>query len=414
MSVEKRAVGRAAVTVAIGVVGALLLSGCGAQLARMVHGSESDAVISVAPNPEDVAEPDTPITVTASNGRLTHVSVMGPKGEIPGQLDPSATSWVSTRSTLAFNSEYQIQASAVDEYGLEATLSDSVRTLKPAKTFETHVTNIAERDTIGVGMPLRVEFSTPIRDRAKVEKHLKLYASKPLRGAWSWNSDYTEASFRPQKFWPASTKYALRADLYGVEGAKSVYGEKNLSFTWQTGSSMVITVDADTLQATVVRDGEKLRTIPVTTGKSGFATRSGTVAIMSKEGTVRMEDPSLRGTGEHYDLMVNYSMRIRPTGEFMHAAPWSTGSQGYSRVSHGCIGMSTGNASWLYSMVTVGDPVIVKNTGRAQELGNGITEFSVPWKQWLKRSATGLVPVGPGGGIAAAKIKKVAGKKKAT
>ena len=41
-------------------------------------------------------------------------------------------------------------------------------------------------------------------------------------------------------------------------------------------------------------------------------------------------------------------MRVTYSGEFIHAAPWSVGSQGYANVSHGCTGMSTADAAWLY------------------------------------------------------------------
>ena len=45
-------------------------------------------------------------------------------------------------------------------------------------------------------------------------------------------------------------------------------------------------------------------------------------------------------------------MRLTYSGEFLHAAPWSVGSQGYANVSHGCTGMSTANAQWLYDLAT--------------------------------------------------------------
>ena len=38
---------------------------------------------------------------------------------------------------------------------------------------------------------------------------------------------------------------------------------------------------------------------------------------------------------------VEYAMRVTYSGEFLHAAPWSVGSQGHANVSHGCTGMST-------------------------------------------------------------------------
>lgn len=71
------------------------------------------------------------------------------------------------------------------------------------------------------------------------------------------------------------------------------------------------------------------------------------------------------------------------------------GSQGYSNVSHGCVGLSTDNAYWLFQNSRVGDVIDVRNTGRPQDLGNGITEWNVAWKSWLKNSKTGKVTTEP-------------------
>ena len=57
-------------------------------------------------------------------------------------------------------------------------------------------------------------------------------------------------------------------------------------------------------------------------------------------------------------------MRVTYSGEFIHAAPWSVGSQGYANVSHGCTGMSTDNAGWLYAMTQRGDVVEYTGTDR--------------------------------------------------
>ena len=50
-------------------------------------------------------------------------------------------------------------------------------------------------------------------------------------------------------------------------------------------------------------------------------------------------------------------MRVTWSGEFVHAAPWSTGDQGRANVSHGCVGMSMSNAIWLFNQSTIGDVV---------------------------------------------------------
>jgi len=54
------------------------------------------------------------------------------------------------------------------------------------------------------------------------------------------------------------------------------------------------------------------------------------------------------------------AVRVTWGGVYVHGAPWSTGAQGNSNVSHGCINLSPDNAAWYYDNVNIGDPIIVQ------------------------------------------------------
>ena len=75
------------------------------------------------------------------------------------------------------------------------------------------------------------------------------------------------------------------------------------------------------------------------------------------------------------------------SGEFIHAAPWSAGSQGEDLVSHGCVGMSEADAAWFYDLTTKGDIVTVTGSPKPLEHGNGYTDWNVTWDEWLAGSA---------------------------
>jgi lipoprotein-anchoring transpeptidase ErfK/SrfK len=75
-------------------------------------------------------------------------------------------------------------------------------------------------------------------------------------------------------------------------------------------------------------------------------------------------------------------MRLTYSGEFLHAAPWSMGSQGRANVSHGCTGMSTADAKWIYENSKVGDVVIYKHSDRPLEPGNGYTGWNMSFDKW--------------------------------
>jgi hypothetical protein len=92
---------------------------------------------------------------------------------------------------------------------------------------------------------------------------------------------------------------------------------------------------------------------------------------------------------EYYRIQVFNAMRITSSGEFLHGAPWSVGYQGRANVSHGCIGMSSANAEWLFDQSSLGDVVEITGTNLPQDLGNGVTVWTEAWSQWLANSATG-------------------------
>ena len=354
--------------------------------------TESRATIAAQPSGAKKIDPAQRIVVTASDGQLAEVSVMGPKGPVKGDLSADGTVWTAKRPTLAFGSTYTVEATAIDPRGVATNHTDEFRTLEPKDYFSGRVAP-GEGAIVGVGMPITVTFDREIKNKDEVERALVVYTPTPLEGAWSWNGPDT-VEFRPKDYWPGNIDVTVDLNLKGVQGSKGVYGQGNRSTTFSIGPSMITKVDAQTHQAKVFRDGEKVRTIPITTGKAGFETRSGVKVIVSKERT-RVMDAATGGTEEsdpeYYRIEVEYAMRVTYTGEFVHAAPWSVGSQGYANVSHGCIGMSTSNAQWLYDQTNVGDVVEVTGTSNPQNLGNGITVWNETWDEWLAGSKNGTV-----------------------
>ncbi len=333
-----------------------------------------------------------PLQITADGGRLAEVSITGPKGEVAGELSADGRTWVAQTTGLKYATEYQVHARAVDTRGVPVETTSSFRTIDPHALFTGHVTP-ENGAVVGVGTPITVTFDQSIKDRAAVENALVVRTPISLEGAWSWKSS-TTVVFRPAKYWPSNTPVQVDLNLMGVRAKRGVFGESNLSTSFTTGVSMVTKVDAMKHTATVFRDGQRIRTIPITTGKPGFETRSGILVITTKEPT-RIMDAATGGTDtndpEYYRLEVRHAMRITSSGEFLHAAPWSVGSQGRANVSHGCVGMSTANAQWLFDLSSLGDVVEITGTGVPQNLGNGITVWTESWSQWLAHSATGPV-----------------------
>ena len=122
-----------------------------------------------------------------------------------------------------------------------------------------------------------------------------------------------------------------------------------------------------------------------------FTTRSGTKVIIEKFAEKRMNSETVginRDSPEAYDIDdVQWAMRVTYSGEFLHAAPWSVSSQGHANVSHGCTGMSTADAGWLYAMSRRGDVVEYTGTDRPMTLDNGYGDWNLPFSEWKSGSA---------------------------
>ena len=196
-------------------------------------------------------------------------------------------------------------------------------------------------------MPVIVTFDVPVTDKASIEKHMTVTATPRQQGSWHWISD-TEVHWRPKTYWQAGTDVSVDVDINSIPAGAGIYGQESRHVDFHVGDANVSKVNVQTDQMQVFRNGKLLRTIPITTGKPGFTTRSGTKVIIEKFENKRMNSETIgidKNSPEHYDLDdVKYAMRVTYSGEFLHAAPWSVASQGHENVSHGCTGMSTANA----------------------------------------------------------------------
>ncbi|WKK26380.1 L,D-transpeptidase [Streptomyces olivoreticuli] len=262
----------------------------------------------------------------------------------------------------------------------------------------------ANGEKVGVGQPIALVFKQQKVSkelRAGIEGRLKVSTSPNVPGAWHWNETKgdTRVHFRPEKYWPAGTKVTLDARLAGVQladGTAAGGGDRTVSFT--VGDSMINTVDLKAHRMTVVRNGKTLRSIPISGGdeSKNFQTRDGVKTILAKEGRVVMDSLSIGIPRNHPDGFYgsyDFSMRETISGEYVHAAPDNAESFGKENVSHGCIGMSTDDAKWLYGLSLKGDVVQVTGSSKPKPMdnfGNGYGDWNLSWQEWLDGSALGV------------------------
>ncbi|MEH3034851.1 MAG: Ig-like domain-containing protein [Aeromicrobium erythreum] len=344
---------------------------------------------NVAPKATDVAV-DTLVQVTARHGEVERATLRDAEGKqtIEGKVVDG-----------------QWKAGERLEPGTTYTLSavgrgDDDATQRITRTFTTRKLTLAQQtypsvaplkdETVGVGMPVIVTFDVPVKNRALFEEHMHVRTDKDVVGSWSWLSD-REVHYRPKNYWPADTKVTIDLDLNSLPAGNGVYGQQDQKIPFTVGSRMVSVVDVAKHSMRVTKDGRTIRRIPVTTGDPGHRTRSGTKVIMEKHPSVDMDAASTgvdADAPDYYNIAgVKWAMRLTNSGEFIHAAPWSTAAQGRANVSHGCTGMSTANAAWIYARSKRGDVVRFVNSPRPLEDRNGWTDWDVSWSDWLKGSA---------------------------
>jgi lipoprotein-anchoring transpeptidase ErfK/SrfK len=335
-------------------------------------------------------KPSTPVVVTASSGTLTEVTVKDAKGKpVKGEL--SGDTWTSS-ARLAPDTAYTVEATAAGSDGTPTTTTSSFRTLKPKITATYGILYAGE--TVGIGMPATIQFDSAVTtpaQRAQVEKLVKVTTVPKVEGHWGW-LDNRQLMWRPKTYWKPGTKVTISAPLTGVQTGPDKWVGNDDSASFTVGSAMVSTVDIKNHRMTVTRGGKVINTIPISAGRPGplTETRSGIKVIIRKEGTVVIDSSTIgikKGEPGYYREVTQSAMRVTWTGEYLHSAPWSVGSQGSANVSHGCINMSPANAAWMYANSKAGD--VVKFTGSNRQFlpteGIGVWQYS--YDGWVKQSA---------------------------
>ena len=332
---------------------------------------------------------EVPVSVTAQSGeKLAAVTLAAPDGSVvPGSLNPEGTVWTAD-SHLRTHTRYTLTATGLASDGAQVTRTSSFTTFAPDadNTLKFQTTAPQNGDLVGVGMPILVQFTHPVTDRAAVEKSLVVQTDPPQTGHWSWLSD-ARLDWRPENYWQPGTKVRVSLNLDGVPAGAGQYGGTDTSFAFTVGRKQLSVVDLSRHEMTVYQNGDAVRTMPVTGGKPGADTWGGTMAVIDKSSSVHMQSRTV-GFGNEYDIPdVRWAIHLTYSGTYIHAAPWSVGSQGYANVSHGCVGLSTDRAAWFFANTLPGDLVQVVNSPKSVAPGNGYGDWQESWDQWLGGSA---------------------------
>lgn len=314
--------------------------------------------------------------VIAAGVSIVAVSLTGCSSSDPsGSADPVASSSAPATATPSTSPAPSPSASA--------TPTKKASTAGPAVAIRSIAPTNGE--TVGVAMPISVVFDQTVSEslRKRVEKHLVVTSSVPVTGAWHWFGT-RRVDFRTQDYWTPGTKVSLDAHL----------GSTTYRRTFTIGDDVQTHVYVKKHKTVVTKNGAVLRSMPSNSGSPALPTWTGTMAVVNKSATVRMDSCSVKiacnpSDPDFYDLTLPWDVRITWSGTFLH---YSTGdpNPGHGNGSHGCVHLSLANAKWFYHLSKPGDPVTVTGSPRPKaDADNGYAGFNLTWQQWLDGSATG-------------------------
>jgi lipoprotein-anchoring transpeptidase ErfK/SrfK len=386
----------------------LLASACGgspqtpaqasasASASARASAAQAASELKIAPaNGSRGASPSAGITVSATQGKVTNVTVSSPGGPVTGTLRDGGRVWHSIW-TLGVSQTYTVTATGTNGSGQRVTTTSTFRTLTPAQTFQAEIYEGSDQ-TYGVGMPIMLIFSQPITNRAAVERSLELTTSKPVIGSWYWD-DSEHLDFRPRDYWPANTTVSFNGRLDGVEGAPGVYGAADLTQTFYIGDSVIAVASTTTHHTQVYINGKLTYDWPISTGRPSLPTPDGSYVSVEKNNPVRMIGGGAPGSAGYYNELVYWAVRFTFSGDYYHSAPWSVVDQGTTNVSHGCVNLPPEDAQTYYNLAVPGDPITVTASTAAGKWDDGWTEWFLPFSQYLRGSALGdAVEAGPQG-----------------
>ena len=331
---------------------------------------------------------DQPVKISVQGGVLSAVSMVDDEGEkVSGEMAPDGLTWQTT-DRLNYNKHYTVTAKTLG-LGGTATESLSFKSHSPANQTMPYLSP-GDGAFVGVGQTIAVRFDENIPDRMAAQKAITVTTEPPVEGAFYWLSN-REVRWRPANFWEPGTRVTVNVKTFGVDLGEGLMGQEDLSSTFSIGDQVIATADDASKMLTIRRNGEVVKTMPISMGKNSTPTPNGTYTIGDRHQRLIMDSstygvPSNSPNG--YRLEVDWATQMSYSGIYVHSAPWSVGSQGNTNTSHGCLNVSPENAEWFYNNTKRGDVVEVRGTvGSVLSGVEGLGDWNIPWSQWKAGNA---------------------------
>ncbi|MDT5153471.1 MAG: hypothetical protein QOI01_5204 [Mycobacterium sp.] len=390
MTINRR---QALTAIAVGASG--VLAACsGRSSITQPNATQAPAKAEIAYKPaKDAADvtPTDPVGVDVTNGWLQRVTLTNADGKpVAGAISGDRTSFTTTEP-LGYGVQYTWAGSAVGRDGKSVPLEGGFATVNP-QTQVNGQFQLGDGQVVGVAVPVILQFDAAIGDDAKpaVERALTVTTVPPVEGSWAWLPDEAGGSrvhWRTRDYYPAGTKVHIAATMYGIPFGEGAFGAQDVTLDFEIGRRQVVKAEASSHRIQVITDNGVILDLPCSYGEADLPrniTRSGIHVVTEKYEDFYMSNPAAGYSNAHE----RYAVRISNNGEFIHANPSTTGVQGSSNVTNGCINLSTDDAQQYFNTAIYGDPVEVTGTSIELSYADGdIWDWAVAWDQWKSMSA---------------------------
>ncbi|MBP2475974.1 lipoprotein-anchoring transpeptidase ErfK/SrfK [Crossiella equi] len=366
--------------------GAVLLSACSGD-GGGGETSKPDAppVAKVSVEPGDGAKdisPRDPVKVSVTDGSLDEVTLTADGKAVSGKITEDKKSWAPDK-VLEFGKSYVLAGSATGTDGKKVEVKGGFATQAAGKLVRATVFP-SDGQTVGIAIPIKVEFDQAPQDRAAAEKALKVESSNPVEGTWAWLNP-KEVHYRPKEFWPANTKVTVKADLFAVPYGNGAFGRANITSKFTIGRAQVVEASVATKRMVVKRDGREIMNFAASLGdesKPDLRTANGIYVVSERNATERMTNQKY-----NYDVTKKWAVRIANSGEFIHENQDNAANLGKRNNSHGCINLSEKDAKTYFDQSLVGDPVIISGSAGTKGAVSDWYDWRIDWGQWRSMSA---------------------------
>ncbi len=383
---------RALSALAVGVFAPNLLAACFGGTSKQAEKQQPPPAPSLIFRPADAAGdvvPTAPVSAEVRNGWFQRVALTNSTGKaVAGVLNQDRTLYTVTEP-LGYDSTYTWTGSVVGRDGKPVAVAGRFTTVTPTKKVDGGF-QIGDGQTVGIAAPVIIQFDAPISDKAAVERALKVTTDPPVEGSWAWLPDESQGSrvhYRTREYYPAGTKVNVEAKLYGVPFGDNAFGAQDISLNFNVGRRQIVKAEVSSHRIQVMRDEGVIMDFPCSYGeadKPRNVTRNGIHVVTEKHSDFYMSNPAAGYSNAHE----RWAVRISNNGEFIHANPSSSGAQGNSNVTNGCINLSTSDAEQYFSSALYGDPVEVTGSTIQLSYSDGdIWDWAVDWDTWTGMSA---------------------------